>query len=159
MKWFKKAEKKSSERSVGSPVKGTVISITEVNDQVFSQEIMGKGLGIKADENVLTSPVSGKIVTFFPTKHAIGIQTDDGLELLIHVGVDTVKLDGLHFTALKGQGDTVKRGDPLLEVDFEALEKEGYETTVILVVTNTDQFPNLKMNYGPVEKNQEIMTY
>lgn len=109
---------------------------------------MGKGVGIIAEENTLVSPVNGEIKTFFPTKHAIGITSDDGVDILIHVGIDTVELNGKYFNALKEQGDKVKKGDKLLEVDFDNIKNEGYDTTVLLVITNTQEYSAVKSCEG-----------
>lgn len=111
--------KKKDNFEICSPVKGDVIDVTKTNDPLFKSEGLGKGVGIIAEENTLVSPVNGEIKTFFPTKHAIGITSDDGVDILIHVGIDTVELNGKYFNALKEQGDKVKKGDKLLEVDFD----------------------------------------
>ena len=97
--------KKVENYNICSPIKGSVIDITKTNDPLFKEEALGKGVGIIAEENTLVSPVNGVIKTFFPTKHAIGITTDDGVDILIHVGIDTVELNGKYFNALKEQGD------------------------------------------------------
>lgn len=103
--------KKVENYNICSPIKGNVIDITKTNDPLFKEEALGKGVGIIAEENTLVSPVNGVIKTFFPTKHAIGITTDDGVDILIHVGIDTVELNGKYFNALKEQGDKVKQGE------------------------------------------------
>ena len=105
-------------------------------------------LGIIAEENTLVSPVNGVIKTFFPTKHAIGITTDDGVDILIHVGIDTVELNGKYFNALKEQGDKVKQGDKLLEVDFDGVKESGYDATVLFVVTNSQEYSSVKSCEG-----------
>ena len=86
--------------------------------------------------------------TFFPTKHAIGITTDDGVDILIHVGIDTVELNGKYFNALKEQGDKVKQGDKLLEVDFDGVKESGYDATVLFVVTNSQEYSSVKSCEG-----------
>ena len=92
--------KKVENYNICSPIKGNVIDITKTNDPLFKKEALGKGVGIIVEENTLVSPVNGVIKTFFPTKHAIGITTDDGIDILIHVGIDTVELNGKYFNAL-----------------------------------------------------------
>lgn len=138
--------KKKENFEICSPVKGDVIDVTKTNDPLFKSEGLGKGVGIIAEENTLVSPVNGEIKTFFPTKHAIGITSDDGVDILIHVGIDTVELNGKHFNALKKQGDKVKK--KLLEVDFDSIKNEGYDTTVLLVITNTQEYSAVKSCEG-----------
>lgn len=134
--------KKKENFEICSPVKGDVIDVTKTNDPLFKSEGLGKGVGIIAEENTLVSPVNGEIKTFFPTKHAIGITSDDGVDILIHVGIDTVELNGKYFNALKEQGDK------LLEVDFDSIKNEGYDTTVLLVITNTQEYSAVKSCEG-----------
>ncbi|MEI5989900.1 hypothetical protein A5881_001393 [Enterococcus termitis] len=122
---------------LASVVEGKVVSLAEINDQAFSTGALGKGLGIIPTENNIVAPVSGEISAVFPTKHAIGIKTEQGIEVLIHIGIDTVELDGKHFDTIVEQGDTVKQGQLLSTVDFAGIQKAGYDPTVIVVVTNT----------------------
>ena len=140
--------KKVENYNICSPIKGSVIDITKTNDPLFKEEALGKGVGIIAEENTLVSPVNGVIKTFFPTKHAIGITTDDGIDILIHVGIDTVELNGKYFNALKEQGDKVKQGDKLLEVDFDGVKESGYDATVLFVVTNSQEYSSVKSCEG-----------
>ena len=135
--------KKVENYNICSPIKGSVIDITKTNDPLFKEEALGKGVGIIAEENTLVSPVNGVIKTFFPTKHAIGITTDDGIDILIHVGIDTVELNGKYFNALK-----VKQGDKLLEVDFDGVKESGYDATVLFVVTNSQEYSSVKSCEG-----------
>ena len=133
--------KKVENYNICSPIKGSVIDITKTNDPLFKEEALGKGVGIIAEENTLVSPVNGVIKTFFPTKHAIGITTDDGIDILIHVGIDTVELNGKYFNALK-------EGDKLLEVDFDGVKESGYDATVLFVVTNSQEYSSVKSCEG-----------
>ena len=112
---------------------------------------------VLASEKQITAPIGGQIVSFFPTKHAVGIKTDKGVELLIHVGIDTVELNGKHFISMKKQGDTVVRGDILLKVDFDAIREAGYDPTVLMVVTNTAQYAQIKCNLGNKSNNDIII--
>lgn len=98
---------------------------------------MGKGIAINPKEGKVVSPINGKVSMSFKTKHAIGLKSDDGAEILIHIGMDTVKLEGKHFTAHVKDGDTVKVGDTLVEFDMEAIKNEGYELVTPIIVTNT----------------------
>lgn len=125
---------------IGAVAEGTAIPLSQVNDKAFSSEIMGKGIAVKPAANQVYAPIDGEVACLFPTKHAIGIKSDSGVELLIHIGIDTVQLDGKHFTAHVEQGQRVKRGQLLVEADMKAIEAEGYDTTTMLIVTNTPQF-------------------
>lgn len=123
-----------------SPLKGEVTRLSEVEDEVFSSGALGKGIAIKPSEGKLIAPADGVITTFFPTCHAIGITTDKGAEILIHIGMDTVELGGKYFTAKAKQGDRVKAGDVILEFDKDAIEKAGYSTVTPVIVTNIDDY-------------------
>lgn len=131
------------ENIVYSPVKGNVIPLSEVKDEAFSSGILGKGAAIIPEEGVVYAPADGEISAFFPTGHAIGIKTNDGLELLIHVGMDTVQLDGKGFTPLAKAGDKVKKGQKLLEFDKELIKAEGYSTVTPVLISNFDQFDEI----------------
>ena len=131
------------ESIVYSPVKGNVIPLSEVEDEAFSSGILGKGAAIIPEEGVVYAPADGEISAFFPTGHAIGIKTTDGLELLIHVGMDTVQLDGKGFTPLAKAGDKVKKGQKLLEFDKELIKAEGYSTVTPVLISNFDQFDEI----------------
>ena len=131
------------ENIVYSPVKGNVIPLSEVKDEAFSSGILGKGAAIIPEEGVVYAPADGEISAFFPTGHAIGIKTTDGLELLIHVGMDTVQLDGKGFTPLAKAGDKVKKGQKLLEFDKELIKAEGYSTVTPVLISNFDQFDEI----------------
>lgn len=123
-----------------SPLKGKILELSKVSDQTFSTGCMGDGIAIIPDEGKLFSPVRGKILSVFPTKHAICIQSDDGIEILIHVGMDTVMLAGSGFKILINSGDTVDVGTPLLEFDLNLIGSSGYETTTLIVITNSSKY-------------------
>ena len=116
-------QKVDENETIVSPIEGKILPITEVPDQVFSGKMMGDGFAIEPTEGTVVSPVNGEIVNVFPTKHAIGIQSEGGKEILIHFGIDTVKLNGEGFEALVAQGDKVKQGQPLLKVDLAFVKK------------------------------------
>lgn len=132
--------KKKKELEIGSPAKGACVSIKEVPDPTFSEEILGKGIAVKPSEGKFYAPVSGTIGTLFPTLHALGITTPEGAEVLLHIGLDTVSLKGEHFTAHVKEGDTVEKGDLLLEADLEAIQSAGYQTITPIVICNSDEF-------------------
>ncbi|MCQ2009884.1 MAG: PTS glucose transporter subunit IIA [Sporolactobacillus sp.] len=118
------------------PLKGKVVSITEVPDPVFSQKMMGDGFAIIPENDIVRSPVDGKITNIFPTKHAISLKSDDGREILIHVGLETVSLKGEGFTSLVKDGTAVKKGDRLLQVDFSKISDKVPSTITSVVFTN-----------------------
>lgn len=129
-----------SDETVASPVNGEVKPLSEVEDDAFSSGALGQGIALVPSEGKVYAPVDGEVTTFFPTGHAIGLLSDGGAEILIHVGMDTVKLDGRGFTPRVSQGSRVKKGDLLLEFDLELIQKEGYSTVTPMIVTNTDDY-------------------
>lgn len=128
---------------ISSPINGTLIPLNEVNDPVFAGGAMGRGAAVKNPEGKVYSPFDGEITVFFQTGHAIGLKSDDGIELLIHVGMDTVKLDGKGFKPKAEAGTKVKRGQLLLEFDPKVITDAGYETTTPVVVTNHSEFGDI----------------
>jgi beta-glucoside PTS system EIICBA component len=123
-----------------SPLKGEVRPLSEVKDEAFSKGALGKGIAIEPTEGKVIAPVDGVLTTFFPTCHALGITSDNGAEILIHVGMDTVQLEGKHFTPKAKQGDIVKAGDVLLEFDIKAIKDEGYSVITPVIITNSDNY-------------------
>lgn len=132
------------QEKVEQPVEGKVIPLSEVPDEVFSQGFMGKGAAVDPTGNVVKAPVSGVVQTLFPTLHAIGILSDTGIEVLIHIGMNTVELNGKHFKGFVRQGDHVTAGQKLVEFDREAIQKEGYPVITPVVITNTDSFASVE---------------
>ena len=130
-----KAETKDAE--IYAPCKGEVVALSDVKDEVFSSGAMGKGIAIKPAEGKFYAPCDGTISVFFPTGHAIGLQADNGAEVLIHVGMDTVNLNGKGFTPKAKAGDKVKKGQLLLEVDLSEVEKANLSTITPVIITNT----------------------
>lgn len=134
-----------------APANGKIISIQKVNDPTFSQKILGDGIAIIPDDGKVFAPADGKIASVYQTKHMIGIETDKGTELLIHIGIDTVKLNGKYFTVHVNENDTVKKGDLLVEFDKAQVEKEGFDTVIPVIVTNLNEAGRLvKINDKPV---------
>jgi len=131
-----------------TPLKGTVKDLSEVKDEAFSGGALGNGVAIIPTEGKLVAPADGTITTAFPTGHAIGIKTDLGAEILIHIGMDTVKLNGKYFTKKVNQGDTVKKGQVLLEFDINGIKKEGYQIITPVVITNTDIYNDIVYETG-----------
>ncbi|MDM5320128.1 beta-glucoside-specific PTS transporter subunit IIABC [Bacillus pumilus] len=132
--------KQTSPFEVQAPMSGKIIPLSEVNDAVFSSEMMGKGVAILPDKGVVQAPFSGKVVTVTPTKHAIGLVSDDGIELLIHVGIDTVSLNGEFFDVLVKEGDEIKAGDHLLSFDIEGIQSNHLDVVTPIIVTNSTQY-------------------
>ena len=131
-----------------SPVAGELIPLSAVKDMVFSTGAMGRGAAVRNPQGKVVAPFDGEITVFFETKHAIGLKSADGIEVLIHVGMDTVKLNGAHFTAQAAQGDKVKKGQVLLTFDPAAIRAAGYDTTTPVVVTNAAEFGDITVEYG-----------
>ncbi|ETB70180.1 PTS beta-glucoside transporter subunit IIA [Bacillus sp. CPSM8] len=129
---------------IQSPLKGEVKALSEVDDATFSGEVMGKGVAIEPEEGKVVSPVSGTITTVFQTKHALGITSDNGAEIIIHIGIDTVKLNGEHFTVHVNKGDAVKPGDQLVSFDMDAIKDAGYQLITPVIITNTDRYQSIK---------------
>ncbi|MDE7016591.1 MAG: PTS glucose transporter subunit IIA [Lachnospiraceae bacterium] len=130
---------------IGAPVAGKLVSIKDVNDPTFSDEILGKGVALIPTDNRIYAPADGVVSTVFPTGHAAAVTSKDGVEILIHVGLDTVKLNGKHFTIHAKEGQEVKKGDLLLEADIEQIKAEGYDVITPMVICNSDDFAEIKM--------------
>lgn len=134
---------KAKNETIGSPLSGTVIPLEEVKDEAFSGGALGKGAAVLPEKGELYAPCDGTVATLFPTLHAIGLVSDQGCELLIHIGLDTVRLDGKYFKAYVRQGDHVKKGQKLLTFDKEAIEEEGYLLQTPVLVTNPDDYADV----------------
>jgi len=146
-------------QQVISPLKGAVIPLNQVEDAAFSSEVMGKGIAIEPSEGKVVSPVNGVVTTLFKTKHAVGITSDNGVEILIHVGMDTVKLDGKHFTAHINQGDTVKAGDLLVEFDIAKIKEAGCEVTTPVIITNSADYAEINPTAKKaIEQKETLLT-
>lgn len=147
------------DRTVYSPLKGKVIPLSEIKDEAFSSGLLGLGAAIQPEEGVLYAPADGTISSFFPTGHAVGITTDDGMELLIHVGMDTVQLEGKGFYPLVQTGDRVRKGQKLLEFDLAAIQEAGYSTVTPVLVVNHDEFGGVEVaGTGSVQAQDPVLT-
>ena len=135
---------------LSKPVDGQVVALSEVNDEVFSSGMIGEGFGIIPTSGELIAPEDGEITMLFETNHAIGLKTRNGAELLFHIGLDTVQLEGKHFTPYVKAGDQVKQGQPLIQFDLEAIKAAGFDPIVICVVTNQENF-----TVKPIESTDE----
>lgn len=138
------AKAKDGKIIVASPLKGKIVELKDVKDEAFSSGALGKGLAIEPDEGVLYAPADGTVSALFPTGHAIGLTTETGLELLMHVGMDTVQLDGKGFKAFVEAGEAVKQGQKLLEFDMKLISEAGYSLVTPVLVTNSDDFEKVE---------------
>ncbi|MEL0577862.1 PTS beta-glucoside transporter subunit IIABC [Pectobacterium punjabense] len=141
-------------QAINSPIEGIVLPLEQVGDETFASGLMGKGIAIKPQAGRVVSPVNGTVASLFKTNHAIGLESEGGAEVLIHVGIDTVKLDGQHFTAHIKTGDVVKQGDLLVEFDYQAIEKAGYDTTTPVIITNSENYVDVLPTAGNTVQEQ-----
>ena len=129
-----------------------------VSDPVFSQLMLGKGIAIEPTQGRVVAPFDGTILLVFHTMHALGLQSDTGVELLIHIGLETVKLNGKHFKSYVQVGDRVKIGDLLMEFDIEKIKSEGYQMVTPIIVSNTDHYSDFTtLKLGEVTETEEIL--
>lgn len=146
------------QKKIKSPIKGEVIELEKVNDEAFSKKSMGEGFAIIPSEGKVEAPFDCKVVAVFPSKHAIGLVREDGLELLIHVGIDTVNLNGKYFETLVESGNYVKAGQTLIKFDLDVLVREGYDTTTSVVVTNSQSYKKIELkNKDILGENSEVL--
>lgn len=136
-------KKKDNQLILGAPAKGKAVSLKEVNDPTFAEEMLGKGIAVIPSEGKIFSPADGEVTMVFDTLHAVSITTDAGAEVLIHVGLDTVKLKGKGFTGHVKAGEHVKKGDLLLEVDLENVKSAGYDVITPMLVCNSIEFASV----------------
>jgi PTS system beta-glucosides-specific IIC component len=143
---------------VSSPFIGKVLPLNEVEDEAFATGALGKGVAVVPTEGKLVAPVSGTVSALFPTKHAIGITSDNGAELLIHVGMDTVQLQGKFFTAHIKQGDRVEKGQLLIEFDIKEIQEAGFDIATPVIVTNADQYNLMTTEENEVKHGDSLIT-
>lgn len=138
-----------------APIEGEVISLSEIPDDVFSEGMMGKGCGIKPSEEKVYAPFDGEVILVANTKHSIALKSSDGIELLIHVGMDTVKMNGNGFNPLVKEGDKVKCGQQIMTFSISDIEKSGYVTTTAVIITNSDGYANINLLTNGFRKRSE----
>lgn len=138
-----------------APLDGVILEISQVPDQVFSQKMLGDGFAIEPINGEVVSPIDGKVVSLLDSKHAVAISADNGLELIVHFGMDTVNLNGEGFTALVTEGDTVKAGQPILKVDFESVKEKAPSIITPIVFTNLPEGKRIEVTKGQVVKRGE----
>ena len=137
----------NEELTVASPLKGIAIPLKTVVDEAFSSEAIGKGIAIEPTEGRVVAPFDGEIISLFPTKHAIAIQSEKGIELLVHVGINTVELNGEHFESHVSEGDRVKQGQTLITFNIEEIKKAGYLMQTPVIITNSDDYLEITGNF------------
>lgn len=142
--WYKDEAPREKDK-VYSPLKGEAIALSDVKDQTFASGVLGQGFAVVPAVGKVVAPFDGKVTTLFETKHAIGLTSDAGIEVLVHVGLNTVALEGKYFKALVSEGDNVKAGQPLLTFDAKAIAAEGYDLTTPVVVTNPDDYAGIEV--------------
>lgn len=143
-----------------APVTGTLIPLAQIKDAAFSSGAIGKGIAVDLEDGVITAPFDGTVTALYPTKHAVGLTSEDGVECLIHVGMDTVNLQGKHFEVKVKENQKVKTGETLLEVDLAAVLKEGYSLVTPVLVTNSDEYLDVLPNEteGMIAKSEALLT-
>lgn len=148
----------AADEVIQAAVSGEVVNLKDVSDPVFSSELMGKGIGIIPADDTIYAPVSGVLSVVYETKHAFGIQSDDGAEVLLHIGIDTVNLEGAHFSSNRKQGEIVKQGDILGTFDRKKIAEAGYDTTVMQIITNTPAYSEVTViSHGTVTHSDGIL--
>jgi PTS system beta-glucosides-specific IIC component len=154
-----KGETLVTQETISSPIKGEVKALSEITDEAFSSGAMGKGVAIEPSEGKVHSPVDGVLTSLFSSGHAIGVTSNNGVDILIHVGKDTVKLKGKHFTAKVAQGDTVKKGQLLMEFDMAAIKEAGYTLTTPVIVSNTANYLDvIETDKKTVDLQDDLLT-
>ena len=149
----------TAEETLTSPVNGTQIPLAEVADETFASEMLGATVAVEPADGKIVAPCDGEVSNIFETGHAVCITTEAGGELLIHIGIDTVKMDGKGFTKKVSDGDKVHAGDILVETDLEEIKNAGYQTTTMMILTNTDEFGNVtKAEPAEVKTTSKVMT-
>ena len=155
----KNVEPLNKKISIFSPLNGKVVPMKDVPDETFASEVMGKGIAIDPADGKVVSPVNGKITTIFHTNHAIGITSDDGTEILIHIGIDTVELEGKYYTAHVENGSTIKKGDLLVEFDKEKINEAGYNTiTPVIILNSNDYLDVIETKNNEVSQGDSLLT-
>lgn len=150
--------RKNKSIEIVSPVTGKIIPIEEVPDQVFSEKMIGDGLAIDPKEGRVLSPIDGEVVTIFPTNHAIGLVSKEGLEILIHIGIDTVELNGVGFTRIIEKDSKVKKGDLLVEFDIDLIKEKGKSPITPVIISNMDKVKNIdKIDSGETVGGETVI--
>ena len=143
--------------SIGAPVAGEAVPISQVSDPTFGEEILGKGIAIQPSDGKVVAPCDATVDMMFETGHAVSLVADCGAEVLIHVGLETVTLKGKHFTIHAANGDKVKKGDLLIEFDLEAIKAEGFNTITPMLICNSGDYGTFKTNVNKAVTNADVV--
>lgn len=152
-------KKKKEEKSVilKSPVVGRCFDISEIPDEVFSSKMLGNGIGFESTDGVLYAPVDGEILQVFPTKHALILKSKEGIEILLHIGIDTVNMKGEGFETYVEKSQQVKAGDKLVSFDNDLIKAKVKSNLSVLVLTDNEIMESVEFNLGTVDKNNEVI--
>ncbi|MCM0647094.1 PTS glucose transporter subunit IIA [Clostridium swellfunianum] len=144
-----------------APVDGKVVDLSQVPDQVFAEKMAGDGVAIETTGDTIVAPADGKVSMIFKTNHAFGITLSNGAEILVHIGLDTVALEGAGFERIAQEGQEVKAGDVIIKINREEITSKGYSLITPVLVTNPDIFKDIEGNIGAIVKagNDEVLTY
>ncbi|MFT5872676.1 MAG: PTS system glucose-specific IIA component [Clostridium sp.] len=153
---FKKSKEEKS-MVLKSPVVGRCFDISEIPDEVFSTKMLGDGIGFESTEGVLYAPIDGEILQVFPTKHAMILKSKEGIEILLHIGIDTVEMKGEGFEAHVQKGQQVKAGDKLLTFDNDLIKAKAKTNLSVLVLTENEIMESVEFKLGTVDKNNEVI--
>lgn len=140
-----------------APVAGNAVPVTQVPDPTFAEEMLGKGIAIEPTEGKVFAPCDATVDLMFATGHAVSLVADFGAEILIHVGLETVSLEGKHFTVHAASGDKVKKGDLLIEFDLEAIKAEGFNTITPMVICNSDAYTTFNTHVGKAVTGADVV--
>ena len=151
--------KKAIKGYISSPVKGEALSLEKVEDEAFSSKMLGDGIAVEPSSGDFVSPCDGTVASVAKTAHAYNIISNDGLEILVHIGIDTVELKGDGFEPKVAEGDKVKRGDPLCRVDIELIKKKGYSTVTPIVISNISELSFFDRHNGSVKEGDVLIDY
>lgn len=152
-----KKDSASKEVNIYAPLSGEIVNIEDVPDVVFSEKIVGDGIAIRPNGDVIVAPVNGTIGKIFETNHAFSIESDEGIELFVHFGIDTVELKGEGFTRVATEGQKVKVGDPIIQFDLALLESKAKSVLTPVVISNMDEISNLQKHTGEVVKGESVV--
>lgn len=157
--FFKTFGMRGKRNTLLSPLAGKVIPLSEVNDHTFAAGLLGQGVAIEPTGNHVVAPSDSKIEAIFPTGHAVALHTNEGMDVLIHVGLDTDRLDGKYFRVCTSIGQNVKKGQVLIEFDRQAIKDAGFDVTAPILICNSIEFSSIKGNVGnTVSELDELIT-
>ena len=154
---FFKKNKEEKSIIIKSPVVGRCFDISEIPDEVFSTKMLGNGIGFESTEGILYAPVDGEILQVFPTKHAMLLKSKEGIEILLHIGIDTVEMKGEGFEAFTEKGKQVKAGDKLLSFDNDLIKAKAKSNLCVLVLTDNEIMESVEFKLGTVDKNNDVI--